>query len=256
MLKKRIIPCLDVKNGRTVKGVNFEGLKDAGCALELAKKYSDSGADELVFLDISATAEGRETMVDFAKEVGKKIAIPFTIGGGIKSVSEAEAVILSGADKVGVNSSAVKNPDLLTELSHRFGAQAVVLAVDAKKTSQEGEPNTWEVFVSGGKKASGLDVVEWVQKGEKLGAGEILLTSMDQDGVKNGFDIELLNAVCEVVNIPVIASGGAGKKEDFTEVFAKTPATAALAASVFHFGEIQIPELKNFLAEKGVAVRV
>jgi cyclase len=256
MLKKRIIPCLDVKNGRTVKGINFEGLKDAGCALELAKKYSDSGADELVFLDISATSEGRKTMVDFAKQVGKKIAIPFTIGGGIKTVDEAEKVILAGADKVGVNSSAVKNPELLTELSQKFGAQAVVLAVDAKLISKKGEEKKWEVFVSGGKKATGLDVIEWVQKGENLGAGEILLTSMDQDGVKNGFDLDLLNAVCKVVSIPVIASGGAGKKEDFSEVFEKTPATAALAASVFHFDEIQIPELKKFLENEGVAVRV
>ena len=256
MLKKRIIPCLDVKNGRTVKGVNFVGLRDAGCALELAKKYSDSGADELVFLDISATSEGRKTMVDFAKEVGKQISIPFTIGGGIKTVSEAEAVILSGADKVGINSSAVKNPELLTELSQKFGAQAVVLAVDAKCVSKEGAEKKWEVFVSGGKKATGLDVLEWVKKGEELGAGEILLTSMDQDGVKNGFDLDLLNAVCGVVSIPVIASGGAGKEEDFSEVFEKTPVTAALAASVFHFNEIQIPKLKKFLEKKGVPVRV
>lgn len=256
MLKKRIIPCLDVKNGRTVKGVNFEGLRDAGCALDLAKKYSDEGADELVFLDISATSEGRETMVEFAKEVGKKIAIPFTIGGGIKTVAEAERVILAGADKVGVNSSAVKNPELLTALSEKFGAQAVVLAVDAKCVSEKNEQKKWEVFVSGGKKATGKDVLEWVKKGEELGAGEILLTSMDQDGVKNGFDLELLNAVCSLVSIPVIASGGAGKKEDFTEVFEKTSATGALAASVFHFDEIQIPELKNFLEEEGVPVRV
>ncbi len=243
---------MDVKNGRTVKGINFEDLRDAGCAIELAKKYSDSGADELVFLDISATDEGRKTMVDFVKNVAKEISIPFTVGGGISSVLGAQEVILAGADKVGVNSSAVKNPQLLSELSEKFGAQAVVLAIDAKKNPE----NSWEVFVSGGKKTTGIDVVEWARKGEQLGAGEILLTSMDQDGVKNGFDIELLNAVCDAVSIPVIASGGAGEKEDFVEVFEKTSATAALAASVFHFGEIEIPHLKKFLENEGIAVRV
>lgn len=255
MLKKRIIPCLDVKNGRTVKGVNFEKLRDAGCALELAKQYSDSGADELVFLDISATQEERKTMVKFAKDVAKNIAIPFTIGGGITSVQCAQDVILAGADKVGINSSAVQNPLLITQLSEKFGAQAVVLAIDAKKISSEIEAK-WEVFVSGGKTATGIDVIQWAKQGEELGAGEILLTSMDCDGVKNGFDEELLNAVCDAVSIPVIASGGAGKKEDFREVFKKTPVTGALAASVFHFGEIKIPELKQYLSEENVAVRL
>lgn len=250
MLKKRIIPCLDVKNGRTVKGVNFLGLKDAGDAIKLAKKYSDMGADELVFLDISATDEGRKTMVDFASQVAKKISIPFTIGGGIKSVDEARQVILAGADKIGVNSAAVKTPELITQLSKSFGAQAVVVAIDAKKVGEK-----WEVFISGGKNPTGLDVLEWAKEAEKLGAGEILLTSMDQDGVKNGFDILLTNAVCDVVNIPVIASGGCGKKEDFVEVFTHTNVTAALAASVFHFGEIEIPNLKNFLSSKTIPVR-
>lgn len=251
MLKKRIIPCLDVKNGRTVKGINFVDLKDAGDAVELAKKYSDTGADELVFLDISATDEGRKTMVDFAKEVAKKISIPFTIGGGIKTVDEARAVILAGADKIGVNSSAVKNPELITHLSQAFGVQAVVVAIDAKKNKS----GNWEVFISGGKKSTGQDVVQWAKKCQSLGAGEILLTSMDQDGVKNGFDIELTNAVCSAVSIPVIASGGAGKKEDFFEVLTKTSSTGALAASIFHFGEIEIPALKNYLYEKGIPVR-
>jgi len=256
MLKKRIIPCLDVKNGRTVKGVNFEGLRDAGCALELAKKYSDSGADELVFLDISATSEGRKTMVDFAKEVGKKISIPFTIGGGIKTVDEARAVILAGADKIGVTSAAVRNPQLVTDMAQEFGSQAVVFGMDVKKSADFKISGKWEIWIAGGRENTEIDAIEWAKKGQELGAGEILLNSMDQDGVKQGFDLELLNAVCSVVSIPVIASGGAGKKEDFVEVFEKTSATAALAASVFHFDEIQIPDLKKFLEEEGVPVRV
>lgn len=253
MLKKRIIPCLDIKNGRTVKGVNFENLRDAGDAVELAKIYSDQGADELVFLDISATQEGRATTVEFAKKVAKTINIPFTIGGGIASVQQAQAVILAGADKVGVNSAAVKNPLLIKELSENFGAQAVVLAIDAKKTNTT--KSGWEVFVSGGKISTGKDLLDWAKEGEALGAGEILLTSMDCDGVKEGFDESMLIAVGNTVSIPLIASGGAGQLEDFVSVFQNTKTTGALAASVFHFGEVMIPQLKEFCRKNGVGVR-
>ena len=251
MLTKRIIPCLDIKNGRTVKGVNFVDLRDAGDAIELAKRYEQEGADELVFLDITATNERRKTAAGFATEVGRVLSIPFTIGGGIASVEDAREVLSAGADKIGVNSAAVKNHALISELSDALGAQAVVLAVDAKKK----EEGRWEVFVGGGKIATGLDVLEWVREGEKRGAGEILLTSMDADGVKTGFDIALTKAVCEVVSLPVIASGGAGKPEHFQEVFQETEATGGLAASIFHFQEVEISELKSFLREKEIAVR-
>ncbi len=254
MLKKRIIPCLDVKNGRTVKGVNFVNLKDAGDAIELAKIYDVSGADELVFLDISATDEGRETMLDFVKKVAKEISIPFTVGGGISSVESAKKVIFSGADKVGINSAAVRNPQIINDIAKQFGNQAVVLAIDAKKTDTT--ESGWEVFVSGGKKPTGLDLLDWAKKGVNLGAGEILLTSMDRDGVKTGFDIDMLQALEKEIEVPIIASGGAGKKEDFVEVFEKTEVTAALAASVFHFGEIEISDLKKYLEDEGVSVRV
>ncbi len=254
MLKKRIIPCLDVKNGRTVKGVNFVDLKDAGDAIELAKIYDVSGADELVFLDISATDEGRGTLLDFVRNVAKNISIPFTVGGGISSVESAKQVIFSGADKVGINSAAVRNPQLIHDIALEFGNQAVVLAVDAKKV--ETTPSGWEVFISGGKKATGLDLIDWVKEGVRLGAGEILLTSMDRDGVKNGFDIDMLQAVGKNVDVPIIASGGAGKIDDFIEVFEKTMVTGALAASVFHFREIEIGGVKSELLKNGVSVRI
>ncbi len=253
MLKKRIIPCLDVKNGRTVKGVNFVNLRDAGDSIELAKVYDNSGADELVFLDISATDDGRETMITFVKNLAKNISIPFTVGGGISSMESAKKVIFSGADKVGINSAAVRNPQIINDIAKEFGNQAVVLAIDAKKTGNT--ESGWEVFVSGGKKETGLDLVAWAMKGVNLGAGEILLTSMDRDGVKNGFDIDMLNAMESAVDVPIIASGGAGKKEDFVEVFEKTKVTAALAASVFHFGEIEIPNLKKYLDKNNIPVR-
>jgi len=229
-------------------------LKDAGDAIELAKKYDISGADELVFLDISATDEGRETMLDFVKNVAKNISIPFTVGGGISSVESAKKVIFSGADKVGINSAAVRNPQIINDIAKEFGNQAVVLAIDAKKTKVT--ESGWEIFISGGKKATGLDLLEWAKKGVGLGAGEILLNSIDKDGVKIGFDIDMLQALEKEIDVPIIASGGAGKKEDFIEVFEKTKATAALAASVFHFGEIEISELKNYLLENNVQVRV
>ncbi len=247
MLKKRIIACLDVKNGRTVKGVNFDGLRDAGCAIELAEKYSNVGADELVFLDISATGEGRKTMVDFAKQVAKKISIPFTIGGGIKTVEDARQVILAGADKVGITSAAVKNPQIICDMAKNFGSQAIVFGMDVKKAENFDISGKWEIWIAGGKENTGIDAIQWAKKGEELGAGEILLNSMDNDGVKNGFDLDLCNAITSVVSIPVIASGGAGKEQHFLEVFEKTEVTAALAASVFHFNEIKIPELKKYL---------
>ncbi len=253
MLKKRIIPCLDVKNGRTVKGVHFVDLQDAGDARELAQKYDVSGADELVFLDISATNEGRDTMLDFVKSVAKNISIPFTVGGGISSLELARKVIFSGADKIAINSAAVKNPHIITDIAKEFGRQAVVLAVDAQKTHHT--KSGWEVFISGGTQETGLDLLEWVKEGVSLGAGEILLTSIDNDGGKMGFDIDMYNAVANTVNVPLIASGGAGKKEDFLEIFEKTNVTGALAASVFHFGEIDITELKQYLLEKNIPVR-
>lgn len=252
MLKKRIIPCLDVKNGRTVKGVHFENLKDAGDAIQLASFYGCMGADELVFLDITATQEERATMVDFANHVAAVLPIPFTIGGGISSVEQAQLVIKAGADKVGINSAAVKNPSLIADLAKIFGSQAVVLAVDAKKTGTT--KSGWEVFIAGGKMATEKDLLEWVQEGESLGAGEILLTSMDSDGVKKGFDIPMLQAVEAITSLPIIASGGAGKKEDFLELFMETHVTGALAASVFHFSEISIPELKQYLHQNGIPV--
>ncbi len=250
MLKKRIIPCLDIKDGRTVKGVNFVGLRDAGDSIELAKKYIDEGADELVFLDISATLEKRKTLAEMVEKIAATINIPFTVGGGINSVEDASAVINAGADKVSVNSSAVKNPQLIVDLAAQFGSQCVVVAVDTRDVN-----GTQKVFVNGGKEETDWETLDWVKKVEGLGAGEILLTSMDGDGTKAGFRIDITKQVSESVNIPVIASGGAGEMEDFAEVFTKTKASGGLAASVFHFGEIPIPELKNYLKQQNIAIR-
>lgn len=250
MLKKRIIPCLDIKEGRTVKGVNFEGLRDAGDPVELAKIYSESGADELVFLDITATIEKRDTLVDLVKRVAEQVNIPFTVGGGIRSVEDANRLLKHGADKISVNSSAVKRPDLLNELSAQFGNQCVVLAVDARPVN-----GVWKVFVNGGKVETELNLLDWVKEGVKRGAGEILFTSMDHDGTKNGFALDVLEAVCLAVNVPVIASGGCGSEAHFVEVFQKTAVDAALAASVFHFGEIEISELKKKLKLENIAIR-
>ena len=250
MLKKRIIPCLDIKNGRTVKGVNFVDIKDAGDPVELAKQYVKEGADELVFLDITATLENRKTFVTLVEKIAKEINIPFTVGGGISTVEDAVALIQAGADKVSINSSAVKNPQLITDLKNRFGSQFVVVAIDMKNVNGE-----WKVFTKGGTFETELETVSWATEIEKLGAGEILLTSMNSDGTKNGFDIEVTNAVSKAVNIPVIASGGAGKVEHFTEVFTKTQASAGLAASIFHFGEIPIPVLKNKLKTQNIPIR-
>ena len=251
MLAKRIIPCLDVKGGRTVKGTNFINLRDAGDAVELAGIYSEQGADELVFLDITATNEKRKTLSELVKKVAREINIPFTVGGGIGTVEDIEILLNSGADKVSINTSAVKNPHILTEATKNFGSQCLVLAIDAKKNG-----GVWKVFLNGGRIEIDLCAIEWAKRGAELGAGEILLTSMDSDGTRNGFEIELTRAISESVNIPVIASGGAGKMEHFTEVFEIGKADAALAASIFHFREIEVPALKNYLKERRIEVRI
>ena len=250
MLKKRIIPCLDIKGGRTVKGVNFVDIKDAGDPIELAKRYVQDGADELVFLDITATIEKRKTISELVSRIAKEINIPFAVGGGINSLEDAQAVIKSGADKVSINSSAVKNPNLITKIANEFGSQCVVLAIDTKFENGE-----WTVFVSGGKIPTGIKTLDWAKQAEKLGAGEILLTSMNNDGTKNGFALDISNKVSFAVNIPVIASGGAGSKVHFKEVFEQTKVSAALAASIFHFGEIPIPQLKQYLKTENIYVR-
>ncbi|MCD8402815.1 imidazole glycerol phosphate synthase subunit HisF [Tenacibaculum finnmarkense] len=250
MLKKRIIPCLDIKNGRTVKGINFVDIKDAGDPIELAKQYVKDGADELVFLDITATLENRKTLVDLVEKIAQEINIPFTVGGGISTVDDALALIKAGADKVSINSSAVKNSQLITDLKNRFGSQFVVVAIDTKYIN-----NQWKVFTKGGTHETELETVSWVKEVEKLGAGEILLTSMNNDGTKAGFALDITNSVSKAVNIPVIASGGAGKEVHFKDVFTKTEASAGLAASIFHFAEIPIPKLKKYLKEQNIAVR-
>jgi imidazole glycerol-phosphate synthase subunit HisF len=250
MLKKRIIPCLDIKDGRVVKGVNFLGLADAGDPVELAARYAAEGADELVFLDITATLEKRKTLAELVTRVAAAINIPFTVGGGINTVEDAEYLIRRGADKVSLNSAAVKNPQLIKDISDALGCQAVVVAIDAKRVNDE-----WEVFINGGSTATGLKVADWAQQAEALGAGEILLTSMDKDGTKSGFALSLLNEVCGVTNIPVIASGGAGSRAHFAEIFTQTEATAALAASLFHYGELSIPDLKDYLKLQNLPIR-
>jgi cyclase len=248
MLAKRIIPCLDVANGRVVKGINFVDLRDAGDPVELAARYNEQGADELVFLDVAATVENRTTLVELVARTAREVFIPLTVGGGIRSVDDAKAVIRAGADKVSTNSAAVWRPELIRELSEEFGCQAVVLAIDARR---DGE--MWRVFTKGGRQAEELDVIEWAQQAEQLGAGEILLTSMDADGVQTGFDIALTSAVRSAVRVPVIASGGAGALEDFSTIL--KVADAALAASVFHFGTLSIAEVKAHVAQSGIAVR-
>ena len=250
MLTKRIIPCLDIKDGRTVKGVNFVGLRDAGDPVELARRYTDEGADELVFLDITATKEKRRTLVNLVKKIAAEINIPFTVGGGIRTVDEIEEILKAGADKVSLNSAIVKDQELITRASDAFGSQAVVAAVDAKRTGDH-----WEVYIKGGSEPTGLDALKWILKCEKLGAGEILLTSMDRDGTKSGFDLELLQEVNKHVTIPVIASGGAGTIEHCCEAIKKGNADAVLAASIFHFREIEIETLKQKMAEDGIEVR-
>lgn len=251
MLTKRIIPCLDIKNGRTVKGINFLDLKDAGDPIELAQKYSDDGADELVFLDISATEEQRKTLVDLVRKVAATINIPFTVGGGISSVNDVEILLNNGADKISINSSAVKNPNLINELALNFGSQCIVVAIDAKQIE-----GIWKVHLVGGKIATDLDLFEWAKEVELRGAGEILFTSMDNDGTKNGFANEALAQLSRTVNIPIIASGGGGSIEHFIDVFEIGKADAALAASVFHYQEIEIKNLKTVLKNKAIPVRL
>ena len=252
MLAKRIIPCLDVKDGRVVKGVNFVNLRDAGDPVENAKVYNDEGADELVFLDITASHEERKTMVDVVRRVAEAVFMPFTVGGGISTCEDIRALLNAGCDKVSMNTSAVRNPALIKESSDKFGSQCIVVAIDAKRRPGGG----WEVYVRGGRESTGIDAVEWARRANNLGAGEILLTSMDADGTKDGYDIELTKAVSEAVTIPVIASGGCGTLEHFREALTDGKADAALAASVFHFKEFTVGEVKNYLKDKGVAVRV
>jgi cyclase len=251
MLAKRIIPCLDVTAGRVVKGVNFVNLRDAGDPVELAARYNEQGADELVFLDITASSDARATMVDVVARTAREVFIPLTVGGGIRRVEDARGILHAGADKVSVNTAAVRRPELIAELSREFGAQAVVLAIDARRRAGGG----WNVYTRGGRDDEGIDAVEWARQGEALGAGEILLTSMDTDGVQTGFDCPLTRAVREATQIPVIASGGAGKPEDFFEVLESAGADAALAASVFHYGTYTVGGLKQFLSQRGVPVR-
>jgi cyclase len=251
MLAKRIIPCLDVKDGRVVKGVQFLGLRDAGDPVELAEKYSREGADELVFLDISASHEGRKTMVDVIERTAANITIPFTVGGGINSVEDMKRILRAGADKISLNTAAVLRPELIREGAEVFGSQCIVVAIDARRTGE----NRWEVYTHGGRNATGRDVIAWAQEAEALGAGEILLTSMDDDGEKKGFGIELTRLVSEAVGIPVIASGGAGAREHFYDVLTDGKADAALAASIFHYEETSIQSVKAYLLAKGVVVR-
>lgn len=252
MLAKRIIPCLDVTGGRVVKGTNFVNLRDAGDPVELAAFYDRENADELVFLDITASSDGRATMLDVVRRTSEEVFIPFTVGGGIRAIEDIRVMLAAGADKVSVNTAAVQNPDLISEGAGKFGSQCIVLAVDAKRTA---EPGKWEVYIHGGRTPTGIDALEWIKRAEEMGAGEILLTSMDCDGVKDGYDICLTRAVAELVNIPVIASGGVGNLEHIREGLVEGKADAALAASIFHFGEYSIRETKQYLHEKGVVVR-
>ncbi|MBM7585988.1 cyclase [Bacillus pakistanensis] len=252
MLTKRIVPCLDVKDGRVVKGIQFVELRDAGDPVELAKIYDHQGADELVFLDISASHEGRKTMVEVVKSVASQLAIPFTVGGGINSVDDMKRILRAGADKVSLNTAAILNPVLIKEGADYFGSQCIVVAIDAK---YDGKSKTWKVFTHGGRNTTGKNAVEWAAEAERLGAGEILLTSMDSDGAKSGFNLALTKAVAEAVSLPVIASGGAGNAAHFAEVFTDGKADAALAASIFHYKETSVVQVKNYLTEKGVHVR-
>jgi len=253
MLAKRIIPCLDVDKGRVVKGIRFKELRDAGDPVEVAKAYEEQGADELVFLDITASAEERNIMLDIVKRVAETVFMPFTVGGGVRTLEDIRKLLEAGADKVSINTAAVKNPKLVYEGAKRFGSQCIVVAIDAKRRA---DGQGWEVYTHGGRKATGMDAIEWAKRVEELGAGEILLTSMDRDGTKSGYDVELTRAIAESVKIPVIASGGAGKKEHFFEAFTEGKADACLAASLFHFKELTIPDLKRYLKEKGIHIRL
>ena len=251
MLAKRIIPCLDVRDGKVVKGVNFVGIKEVGDPVALAKQYSDSGADEIVFLDITASHEGRATMLDVVRRTAEVVFVPLTVGGGIRSIDDVRDTLRAGSDKVGINSAAVRNPELINEAARLFGRQCIVAAVDAKRV----EDGSWHVVINGGRIDTGKDLLEWVVELEQRGAGEILLTSMDADGTKAGYDLAMTKAVCDLVNIPVIASGGAGSVDDFADVFAATGCDAALAASLFHYGELTIDEVKTVMRDRGIPAR-
>lgn len=252
MFTKRIIPCLDVNNGRVVKGINFVNLRDAGDPVEIAAAYDKAGADEVVFLDITASSDNRNTVVDMVRKVAENVFIPFTVGGGIRTVDDFKALLREGADKISINSSAINTPQLISDAADKFGSQCVVVAIDARKRT---DGSGWNVYKNGGRIDTGLDAVEWAIKADKMGAGEILLTSMDCDGTKNGYDIELTRMISENVSVPVIASGGAGTKEHFYEALTEGKADAALAASLFHYKELEIMDLKKYLADKGVSVR-
>lgn len=252
MFTKRIIPCLDVHNGRVVKGINFVNLKDAGDPVAVAAAYDKAGADEVVFLDITASSDARDTVVDMVRRVAETVFIPFTVGGGIRTVEDFKALLREGADKISINSSAINTPELISDAADKFGSQCVVVAIDAKRRADGG----WNVYKNGGRIDTGLDAVEWAARADRLGAGEILLTSMDCDGTKNGYDLELTRAIADSVSIPVIASGGAGTKEHFCEALTEGGADAALAASLFHYKELEIMDLKGYLSEKGVPVRI
>jgi cyclase len=250
MFAKRVVPCLDVKDGRIVKGINFVNLRDAGDPVEQAKIYDQMGADELVFLDISATPEGHKTTLEIVKSIAEQVFLPLTVGGGIREVNDIRQTLLAGADKVSINSAAVKNPALLSESAKRFGNQCVVLAIDAKRVGQR-----WEVFINGGRTSTDIDAVQWAKQGVEAGAGEILLTSMDRDGTRDGYDLVLTEAIASEVNVPVIASGGAGSMQDFADVFVETQAEAALAATLFHDNIISIQDLKAYLGQNGIPIR-
>lgn len=250
MLTKRIIPCLDVTNGRVVKGVNFIDLQDVGDPVAIAKAYNEQGADELVFLDITATSDDRDTMIDVVERTAAEVFIPLTVGGGIRTVSDMKKMLQAGADKISLNSAAIQQPELIQAGAEKFGSQCIVVAIDAKR-----EGDSWHVFAKGGREDTGLDAIQWAKRAVTLGAGEILLTSMDADGTKNGYDLALNQAICQAVTVPVIASGGCGGAEDIIDVFEQTKASGALAASIFHYGEVKIPELKEVLEQVGMVVR-
>lgn len=255
-LAKRIIPCLDVDNGRVVKGVQFVDIRDAGNPVEVAKRYDEQGADEITFLDITATAHERDTIVHVVEEVASQVFIPLTVGGGIRSVDDVRRMLNAGADKVAINSAAIFNPAFVQEACDTFGSQCIVVAIDAKQVSVEGDPKKWEIFTHGGRKETGIDAIEWAQKMEQLGAGELLLTSMDRDGTKIGFDLELTRAIADAVNIPVIASGGVGELSHLCDGVTKGHAEAVLAASIFHFGQHTVQEAKQAMQQEGIEVRL
>jgi len=255
-LAKRIIPCLDVDEGRVVKGVQFVDIRDAGDPVEVAKRYNEQGADEITFLDITASHEGRDTMIHTVERMASEVFIPLTVGGGVRTLGDIRALLNAGADKVGINSAAVKNPEFVREAAERFGSQCIVVAIDAKQVSVEGEPLRWEIFTHGGRQPTGIDAVSWAVKMAKYGAGEILLTSMDKDGTKSGFNLPLTRAISDAVDVPVIASGGVGNLQDLVDGVVEGKADAVLAASIFHFGEYTIPQAKSYMAKNGVEVRL